>query len=155
MSTLTRVLTICAEETVPSKILGGRRVSQAWAPTLTSLAQLSKTALALWRAAGTPPPPHPAYTSRANAKKALRSALRQQAAQDRRSFYKDVTAANDRNSPVFFHLIRRARRLDGPTAATILSSDGYIISETQDVLELWAKHFESLGRHLVPTLDLI
>jgi hypothetical protein len=108
----------------------------------------------LWIDQGRPPYPHPTFVARKDAKKYLRRTQRQLEADKRAQLYNKVTEASNRNDPVFFGILNRMRQCTPQNHGSQLRINGSTISQSAEVLEAWASHFENLGTpQLNPRFD--
>ena len=119
-----------------------------WSPALAAASAESKQKFHLWKLAGRPDHSHPLAIEMRQAAKVVRSIQRQEAAVDRRQLLDEISTASENDQHLCHKLIRRLRSPKSSTSALLIN--GQIISDEDQVRDLWASYFDHLS---TPTID--
>ena len=134
-------LSAAMDDAVPTKLarMGGH--GNKASPALRSAIRESKSVFWEWKQAGRPPPGHPRFEARKEAKRNLRSVMRHEENERRLNLFSELmTKLNDK---AFFRLINQNREPGAREGAIVV--DGQPIFDPQDQCQAWARYFSQLA----------
>jgi hypothetical protein len=147
IATISQTLVKAAEATVPSTSAKLRKRKCPWSEEANSALKSSKDAMKAWKKAGKPGPQHPLSITRRSARKLLRRTIRINRADSRNNLYNKIMESGDDNQNLMYKLIAKQRHTNSQLGS-VLRVNGQLITDPDQVLEVWAEHYEQLGTPL-------
>ena len=126
-----------------------------WNPDLSRLKYLKVAAYRRWVAADRPRDPgNLQYAAYKKSKKDFMKTLVKLAKQYKNEEILEAVKLAELNRNSFWRLIQKSRKSSSGRQTAIRRSDGVVVHELEDVLEVWRSHFASLGQESdSPTFD--
>ena len=153
--TITEVLQKATKDSVPLCKKPRRKSKIPWNDEIKLALENSKKAHRIWKDTNRPHFPHPLSIKRITARKMLRKAIRVKNATDRLHLYNKIMDADSNKDQLFYKLIAKQRDSQN-IQGTSLSIGGNLVTQLDDVLDIWADHFEHLGSESMnPNFDNI
>ena len=141
LTNLIQTAVAASSNTQRKKPLRISRKVMPWSENISAASQKAKRIFWEWKEMGRPPLPHILAVKKNKAKKALRTAQRQDQAQKRTKLLKDIMAASEDDNKTFHKLVQRNRRM---TAEALIFKEEMVFEEDTQRSE-WAEYFQTLS----------